>query len=53
MDFEIIREGNGQRGDCKIKIKNQKTRMDRLFLNQGEISRGPSEAMLSSKMRYD
>lgn len=25
----MIRDGNDQRGDCRIKIGNQKTRMDR------------------------
>lgn len=28
QDFQVIREDNGQRGDCRIEIRNQKTRRD-------------------------
>lgn len=40
-----------QRGDCRIGIRNQRTRMDRLFVKQSDIFRSPSEAVGSSRKR--
>ena len=33
----MIQECNGQRGDCRIEIGNQKTRMDRVIPESGVI----------------
>lgn len=37
QDFEMFRESNSQRGDCRIEIGNQKTRMDRPIPETGMI----------------
>lgn len=37
QDFEMIRECNGQKKECRIEIGNQETRMDRLFSKQGTL----------------
>lgn len=44
-NLKSLREGNSNRGDSTIEIRNQKRKMGRLFLNQGNISEGFSEAI--------
>lgn len=46
----MIRDGNDQRGDCRIKIGNQKTRMDRPIPKTRIVtSWGPREAVCNNK----